>query len=227
MNGKQDIVFKRCGCTDVATGRQLAAHCPRLAQPGHGSWLVLRLAGRYGRRAEGPLPAGRIRDLEHSCRRPPGHHRRPGRRGRGRGMNGRSVAAVLARAGRAAPAPVHRARLPRPHRPLPHPQHRPHHPRRPHRQAPAGLACARSCHFVRSPESEARCGYRIVPGRTGAIRANMEQTSAAIGLDHHGRACLGHRPGEPITVVGKGIGGWPDTIRRPRSESGKSGRHGW
>jgi integrase len=42
-------------------------------------------------------------------------------------MDGRPVAAVLAGAGRAAPAPVDRARLPRPHRPLPHPQHRPHH----------------------------------------------------------------------------------------------------
>jgi hypothetical protein len=30
------------------------------------------------------------------------------------------------------------------------------------------LACARSCHFVRSPESEARCGYRMLPARTRA-----------------------------------------------------------
>ena len=101
--------------------------------------LVLRRAGHHSRRAEGPLPPRRVRDPERGCRRPPGHPRRPGRRGRGRGMDGRAVAALLAGAGRAAPAPVHRARLPRPHRPLPHPQHRPDHPRRPHRQAPAGL----------------------------------------------------------------------------------------
>lgn len=37
MNGKQDIVFKRCGCTDETTDRQLAGHCPHLADPGHGS----------------------------------------------------------------------------------------------------------------------------------------------------------------------------------------------
>jgi hypothetical protein len=38
MNGTRDIVFKRCGCTDEGTGRQLAGHCPHLAEPGHGSW---------------------------------------------------------------------------------------------------------------------------------------------------------------------------------------------
>src|SRR5262245_30978702 len=38
MNGTRDIVFKRCGCTGQDTGRQLAGHCPRLAEPGHGSW---------------------------------------------------------------------------------------------------------------------------------------------------------------------------------------------
>jgi Phage integrase, N-terminal SAM-like domain len=38
MNGTRDIVFKRCGCTDETTGRQLAAHCPHLAEPRHGSW---------------------------------------------------------------------------------------------------------------------------------------------------------------------------------------------
>jgi hypothetical protein len=36
MNGTRDIVFKRCGCTDEATGRQLAGRCPHLAEPGHG-----------------------------------------------------------------------------------------------------------------------------------------------------------------------------------------------
>jgi len=38
MNGTRDIVFKRCGCTDPGTGRQLVGHCPHLAEPGHGSW---------------------------------------------------------------------------------------------------------------------------------------------------------------------------------------------
>ena len=38
MNSARDIVFKRCGCTDEKTGRQLAGRCPRLAEPRHGSW---------------------------------------------------------------------------------------------------------------------------------------------------------------------------------------------
>jgi integrase len=38
MNSARDIVFKRCGCTDGKTGRQLAGRCPRLAEPRHGSW---------------------------------------------------------------------------------------------------------------------------------------------------------------------------------------------
>lgn len=47
MNTKPGIVFKRCGCTDEATGRQFAGHCPHLAEPGHGSWYyaVALLAG--------------------------------------------------------------------------------------------------------------------------------------------------------------------------------------
>jgi hypothetical protein len=35
---KQDIVFKRCGCTDQGTGRQLAGRCSHLAEPEHGGW---------------------------------------------------------------------------------------------------------------------------------------------------------------------------------------------
>jgi hypothetical protein len=50
MNGTRDIVFKRCGCTDEATGRQLAGRCPHLAEPGHGSWYcavqVTKVGGR-------------------------------------------------------------------------------------------------------------------------------------------------------------------------------------
>ncbi len=31
-------IFKRCGCIDKDTGRRSGEHCPRLAEPGHGSW---------------------------------------------------------------------------------------------------------------------------------------------------------------------------------------------
>jgi hypothetical protein len=63
MNVKQDIVFKRCGCTDAATGRRLAAHCPRLAEPGHGSWYyatqVATVGGRKARHRLGGFPTRR------------------------------------------------------------------------------------------------------------------------------------------------------------------------
>jgi hypothetical protein len=70
MNSKQDIVFKRCGCTDEATSRQLAGHCPHLAEPGHGSWYyavqVTTVGGRKARYRRGgsqpgmpPSPPGR------------------------------------------------------------------------------------------------------------------------------------------------------------------------
>jgi hypothetical protein len=38
MNSTPDIVFKRCGCTDGTTGRQLAGRCPHLTEPDHGNW---------------------------------------------------------------------------------------------------------------------------------------------------------------------------------------------
>ena len=57
MNGARDIVFKRCGCTDGKTGRQLAGRCPRLAEPGHGSWYyavqVTTVGGRKARYRRG------------------------------------------------------------------------------------------------------------------------------------------------------------------------------
>jgi len=57
MNGTGDIVFKRCGCTDAGTGRQLAGHCPHLAEPGHGSWYyavqVTTVGGRKARYRRG------------------------------------------------------------------------------------------------------------------------------------------------------------------------------
>jgi hypothetical protein len=57
MNARQDIVFKRCGFTDQDTGRQLAGHCPHLAEPGHGSWYyavqVTTVGGRKARYRRG------------------------------------------------------------------------------------------------------------------------------------------------------------------------------
>ena len=52
MNSARDIVFKRCGCTNEKTGRQLAGRCPRLAEPGHGSWYyVVQVTTVGGRKA--------------------------------------------------------------------------------------------------------------------------------------------------------------------------------
>jgi hypothetical protein len=57
MNSTRDIVFKRCGCTDETTGRQLAGRCPCLAEPGHGSWYyavqVTTVGGRKARYRRG------------------------------------------------------------------------------------------------------------------------------------------------------------------------------
>ena len=51
MNGPGSV-YRRCGCVDPVTGRQLGPQCPRLAGGRHGSWYV-RLdlpAGPDGRR---------------------------------------------------------------------------------------------------------------------------------------------------------------------------------
>ncbi len=57
MNGTGDIVLKRCGCTGESTGRQLAGHCPHLAEPSHGSWYyavqVTTVGGRKARYRRG------------------------------------------------------------------------------------------------------------------------------------------------------------------------------
>jgi hypothetical protein len=57
MNSTRDIVFKRCGCTDKHTGRQLVSGCPHLAEPGHGSWYyavqVTTVGGRKARYRRG------------------------------------------------------------------------------------------------------------------------------------------------------------------------------
>ena len=60
MNTKQAIVFKRCGCTIESTSRQFAGRCPRLAEPGHGSWYyavqVTTIGGRKARYRRGGFP---------------------------------------------------------------------------------------------------------------------------------------------------------------------------
>ena len=39
MNSEESVgVCRRCGCTDLATGRRLGGRCPRLSDPAHGSW---------------------------------------------------------------------------------------------------------------------------------------------------------------------------------------------
>ena len=57
MNTSRDIVFKRCGCADAVTGRQLAGRCLNLAEPGHGSWYyavqVTTVGGRKARYRRG------------------------------------------------------------------------------------------------------------------------------------------------------------------------------
>jgi integrase len=51
VSGKNGSTFKRCGCTDQATGRQLGAQCPDLAKRRHGSWCYkVRLDTTGGRR---------------------------------------------------------------------------------------------------------------------------------------------------------------------------------
>ncbi len=60
MTGNRDILYKRCGCADKATGRQLSGRCPRLAEPGHGSWYfavqVSTVGGRKARYRHGGFP---------------------------------------------------------------------------------------------------------------------------------------------------------------------------
>jgi hypothetical protein len=56
----QGVIFKRCGCRDLASGRQLGRTCPQLAQGGHGSWYfhvsVTNLMGRRERVRRGGYP---------------------------------------------------------------------------------------------------------------------------------------------------------------------------
>jgi len=60
MNGQHEIAFKRCGCSDPVSGRQLAARCPHLPESGHGSWYyavqVTTVGGRRARQRQGGYP---------------------------------------------------------------------------------------------------------------------------------------------------------------------------
>jgi hypothetical protein len=60
MTVNRDIVYKRCGCADEATGRQLSGRCPRLVEPGQGSWYhavqVNTVGGRRARYRQGGFP---------------------------------------------------------------------------------------------------------------------------------------------------------------------------
>ena len=130
MNSARDIVFKRCGCTKEKANRQLASRCPHLAESAHGSWYcavqVTTVGGRKARYRRGGFADGNRRS-------PPGRSSSTARPTRPRQGHGRRpVAAVPAGAGRAAPAPVDRARLPRPPT-LPCPEHRPGSPSPTHR----------------------------------------------------------------------------------------------
>ena len=40
MSRSGGSTFKRCGCRDPRTGRQLGRRCPHLRKRGHGSWYL-------------------------------------------------------------------------------------------------------------------------------------------------------------------------------------------
>jgi integrase len=56
----QGVIFKRCGCRDLASGRRLGRSCLQLAQGEHGSWYfhvsVTNLMGRRERVRRGGYP---------------------------------------------------------------------------------------------------------------------------------------------------------------------------
>lgn len=60
-------VYRRCGCTDPVTGRQLSGRCPKLAEDTHGSWylrleLPAALDGRRRRIRRGGYPTSGTAD---------------------------------------------------------------------------------------------------------------------------------------------------------------------
>jgi hypothetical protein len=80
MNAKHDIVFKRCGCTDADTGRQVAGHCPHLAEPGHGSWYyAVQVTTVGGRSPASPARIAAPAPREHRARTTPAQPRPPSR----------------------------------------------------------------------------------------------------------------------------------------------------
>jgi hypothetical protein len=73
MSGSGGSTFKRCGCRDQRTGRQLGGRCPHLRERGHGSWyLAVELSaapdgrrrrarlGGYATRAASQAALGRL-----------------------------------------------------------------------------------------------------------------------------------------------------------------------
>lgn len=73
MSRSGGSTFKRCGCRDQRTGRQLGQRCPRLRERGHGSWyLAIELSaapdgqrrrvrlGGYATRAAAQAALGRL-----------------------------------------------------------------------------------------------------------------------------------------------------------------------
>ncbi|MEV4354214.1 site-specific integrase [Nonomuraea sp. NPDC049625] len=53
MSGDNEhcVVYKRCGCSDGASGRRLGGHCARLTEVWHGSWyFAAQVVGASGRR---------------------------------------------------------------------------------------------------------------------------------------------------------------------------------
>jgi hypothetical protein len=73
MSRSGGSTFKRCGCRDQRTGRQLGQRCPHLRERGHGSWyLAIELSaapdgrrrrvrlGGYATRAAARAALGRL-----------------------------------------------------------------------------------------------------------------------------------------------------------------------
>jgi integrase len=60
MTNSDPPVYKRCGCTDPITQRQLGSHCPLLTDPNHGTWYyaiqVPTVGGRHARQRRGGYP---------------------------------------------------------------------------------------------------------------------------------------------------------------------------
>ena len=87
MSRSGGSTFKRCGCRDQRTGRQLGQRCPRLRERGHGSWyLAIELSaapdgqrrrvrlGGYATRAAAQAALGRLATPGGQGRRSYQHH---------------------------------------------------------------------------------------------------------------------------------------------------------